>query len=141
MTWVRLLRSERWVREQAVPVVRAVRAGAVRAVLVTTSMWQRGGWDAPVKKPDGSQSVSLLVSGPWNCRFTPRADELAAFISLFHDREDFTTEFDIKAFVIMKCLLKSNVKKSHPPPRAHFPRVPGVFIADRIIVGRYPGIA
>jgi hypothetical protein len=34
------------VRELAVPVVptvRAVRAGAVRAVLATTSMWQRGG--------------------------------------------------------------------------------------------------
>ena len=34
--------------EQAVPVVpvvQAARAGAVRAVLVTTSMWQRGGYN------------------------------------------------------------------------------------------------
>ncbi|HET9971839.1 MAG TPA: hypothetical protein VFQ68_26640 [Streptosporangiaceae bacterium] len=40
-TWVRLFRSERRVREQAVPVARmvqAARAGAVRAALVTTSM-------------------------------------------------------------------------------------------------------
>jgi len=44
----------------------------------------------------------------------------------------------IKPFVIMKCLLKSHARKSHPPPLAHFPRIPGVFIADRIIVGRYP---
>ena len=43
-----------------------------------------------------------------------------------------------KPFVIMKCLLKSHAWKSRPPPRAHFPRVPGTFIADRIIVGRYP---
>ena len=43
--WVRLFRSERRMREQAVPVVRA---GTVRAALVTTSMWQRGGCkDAP----------------------------------------------------------------------------------------------
>jgi len=44
--WVRLLRSEGRVRERAVPVVRvvqAVRSGAVRAALVTTSLWQRGG--------------------------------------------------------------------------------------------------
>jgi len=47
--WVRLFRNERRVWERAVPVVRVVqaaRAGAVRAVLVTTSMWQRGGWGA-----------------------------------------------------------------------------------------------
>src|SRR5690242_16730999 len=43
-----------------------------------------------------------------------------------------------KPFVIMKCLLKSHARKSHPPPQAHFPRVPGTFLADRIIVGRYP---
>ena len=39
--WVRFYRDERRVREQAVPVVRVVqaaRAGAVPAVLVTTSM-------------------------------------------------------------------------------------------------------
>ena len=42
--WVRLFRSERRMREQAVPVVRA---GTVRAALVTTSMWQRGGWESP----------------------------------------------------------------------------------------------
>jgi len=54
------------VREQAVPVVRVVRAarpvragavraaraGAVRAALVTTSMCQRGGWDAPENNPE-----------------------------------------------------------------------------------------
>ncbi|HET9968851.1 MAG TPA: hypothetical protein VFQ68_11485 [Streptosporangiaceae bacterium] len=39
--WVWLFRSERRVREQAVPVVpmvQAARSGAVRAALVTTSM-------------------------------------------------------------------------------------------------------
>jgi hypothetical protein len=38
---------------------------------------------------------------------------------------------------IMKCLSKSHARRSHPPPQAHFPRVPGAFLADRIIVGRY----
>jgi len=46
-----------------------------------------------------------------------------------------------KSFVIMKFLLKSHDWKTHPPLRAHCPRVPGAFMADRIIVGRYPGIA
>jgi len=43
----------------------------------------------------------------------------------------------IRSFAIMKYLLKSHVRKSHPPPQAHFPRVPGSFLADRIIVGLY----
>ena len=43
--------------------------------------------------------------------------------------------------VIMKCLLKSHSRKSHPPPQAHFPRIPGAFLADRIIAGRYPAAA
>ena len=43
-----------------------------------------------------------------------------------------------KPFAIMKRLLKSHARKSHPPPQAHFTRIPGAFIADRIIVGRYP---
>ena len=60
---------------------------------------------------------------------------------LLHDREDFIVCPDYKVFVIMKCLFKSHAWKPHPPPQAHFPRVPGVFLADRIIVGRYPGIA
>ena len=57
-----------------------------------------------------------------------------------HDREGFCTAGSegTKPFAIMKCLLKSHVRKSHPPPQAHFPHVPGAFIADRIIVGRYP---
>jgi hypothetical protein len=59
-------------------------------------------------------------------------DGLAAFLWLFRDREGFS------AFVIMECLLKSHAWKSHPPPQAHFPRIPGAFLADRIIVGRYP---
>ena len=41
-------------------------------------------------------------------------------------------------FAIMKCLLMSHIRKTHPPPQAHFPRVPGAFLADRVIVGRYP---
>src|SRR5690348_4844485 len=41
----------------------------------------------------------------------------------------------IRSFTIMKCLLKSQARKSHPPPRAHLPRVPGAFMADLIIVG------
>jgi len=44
----------------------------------------------------------------------------------------------IRSFAIMKRLLKSYSWKSHPPPQAHFPRVAGAFIADRIIVGLYP---
>ena len=59
--WVRLFRSERRVRERAVPVVRVVRAGAVRAVLVTTSMRQRGGWDAPVN--------NLMIRSQLACPF------------------------------------------------------------------------
>ena len=55
--------------------------------------------------------------------------------------KDFLPEMGTKPSVIMKCLLKSHSRKSHPPPRAHFPRIPGAFLADRIIVGRYPGIA
>jgi len=35
------------VREQAVPVVQAALPVPYKRVLVTTSMWQRGGWDAP----------------------------------------------------------------------------------------------
>jgi len=42
------------------------------------------------------------------------------------------------SFAIMKCLLKSYVWKPHPPLQAHFPRIPGAFLAGRIIVGRYP---
>jgi len=42
-----------------------------------------------------------------------------------------------KSFAIMERLLKSHARWSHPPPQAHFPRVPGTFIADRIIVGHY----
>jgi len=38
----------------------------------------------------------------------------------------------------MKCLLKSHARKSHPSPQAHFLPIPGAFLADRIIVGRYP---
>ena len=52
--------------------------------------------------------------------------------------KDLIPEVGTNSFAIMKCLLKSHARKSHPPPRAHFPRVPGVFLADRIIVGRYP---
>jgi len=31
-----------------------------------------------------------------------------------------------RSFAIMKRLLKSHAQKSHPPPQAHFPRIPGV---------------
>jgi hypothetical protein len=48
--------------------------------------------------------------------------------------KDLIPGMGAKPFVIMKCLLKSRARKSHPPPQAHFPRVPGTFIADRIIV-------
>ena len=50
----------------------------------------------------------------------------------------FIPEVGTKAFAIMKCLLKSYARKSHPPPQAHLTRIPGAFIADQIIVGRYP---
>ena len=67
VTRVRLFRSECRVWERAVPVVhvvsmvRVVRPRAVRAVLVTTSMWQRGGWDAPVN--------NLMVRSQSACSF------------------------------------------------------------------------
>ena len=38
----------------------------------------------------------------------------------------------------MKCLLKYHALKSQPPPQARSPRIPGAFMADHIIVGRYP---
>jgi hypothetical protein len=65
VAWVRLLRSERRVREQAVPVVRVVRVGAVRAALVTTSMWQRGGCkDAPVNNLMVRSQLACSFQGP-----------------------------------------------------------------------------
>ena len=35
--------------------------------------------------------------------------------------KDLIPGMGTKAFVIMKCLLKSRAWKSHPPPQAHFP--------------------
>ena len=55
--------------------------------------------------------------------------------------KDLIPGLGAKSFVIMKFPLKSHTRKSHPPPQTHFPRVPGAFLADRIIVGRSPGIA
>ena len=52
--------------------------------------------------------------------------------------KDLIPEVGTNSFAIMKRLLKSHVWKPHPPPQAHFPRVPGASLADRIIVGRYP---
>jgi len=63
---------------------------------------------------------------------------MAAFSWLSHDREDFCTLWRDKTFVIMKRFFRGHSWESHPPPQAHFPRVRGTFIADRIIVGRYP---
>ena len=60
----------------------------------------------------------------------------------FHGFSMIAKNFDrhpisgIKSFAIMKCLLKSYAWKSHPPLQAHFLRIPGAFIADRIIVGQ-----
>jgi len=79
-----------------------------------------------------------MVSGSWNFRFPLRADGLAAFHGFSMIAKDLILGMGTKPFAIMKCLLKSYARKSHPPPQAHFPRVPGTFIADRIIVGRYP---
>ena len=52
--------------------------------------------------------------------------------------KDLIPGMGTKPFVIMKYLLKGHGRKSHPPLQAHFPRVPGAFMAGRIIVGRYP---
>jgi hypothetical protein len=61
-TWVRFFRGERRVRVREVPVVRVVRAGAVRAVLVTTSMpHRRGSEGAPVN--------NLMVRSQLACSF------------------------------------------------------------------------
>ena len=56
-------------REQVVPVVRvvqAVRAGAVRSTLVTTSMWQRGGWNAPENNPEVSAAAARTTRHCFN---------------------------------------------------------------------------
>jgi len=38
----------------------------------------------------------------------------------------------------MKHQVRCCAWKSHPPPLAHYPRIPGVFIADHVIVCIYP---
>jgi len=44
--------------------------------------------------------------------------------------KDLIPEVGANYFMIMKCLLKSHARKSHPPPQAHFPafRVPSWLI-------------
>ena len=51
--------------------------------------------------------------------------------------KSFIPEVGANSFVIMKCLLKGHVRRSHPSLAAHLTRVPGAFLADRIIVGLY----
>ena len=53
----------------------------------------------------------------------------------------FTPEKGIKPFTIMKRLARHGAWKSHPPPRAHSPRIPGAFLADHVIVCIYPHFA
>jgi hypothetical protein len=66
-------------RGQVVPVVsvvrvvQAARAGAVRAALVTTSMWQRGGWDASANNPSIRGSAACLEGSPYVPFLTSRA--------------------------------------------------------------------
>ncbi len=62
----------------------------------------------------------------------------AAFPRRSHDREDFTTLYGLKAFAIMERLVRCHVRESHPPLRAHFPRIPGTFTAGHVIVWSYP---
>ena len=63
-------------------------------------------------------------------------NNLRACVSMI--AKDLIPEVGTNSFAIMKRLLKSHARKSHRPPQAHFSRVPGAFLADRIIVGRYP---
>ena len=56
----------------------------------------------------------------------------------FHDREDFYTHSGIRPFAIMKHLAGRCAWMSHPPPRAHSPRIPGAFTASHVIVCTYP---
>jgi len=102
-------------------------------------MWQRtGNRDAPVNNLMVRSQLAGSFQGPGIADTPLRAGGMAAFSWLFHDREDFYYLIGEKPFVIMKFLLKGHARKTHPPPQAHFPRVPGAFIADRITVGRYP---
>ena len=50
----------------------------------------------------------------------------------------FAPEKGIKPFVIMKRLARCHAGKSHPPPLAHSPRIPGAFVAGHVIVWIYP---
>jgi len=51
--------------------------------------------------------------------------------------KDFVPEKGIRSFVIMKRLVRRRFRESHPPRLTHSPRIPGAFIAGRVIVGLY----
>jgi hypothetical protein len=66
-------------------------------------MWQRtGNRDAPVNNLMVRSQLAGSFQVPGIADTPPRAGGVAAFSWLFHDREDFTTFFDIKPFVIME---------------------------------------
>ena len=52
--------------------------------------------------------------------------------------EDLVPGNGIRPFAIMKRLAWGRARKSRPPPRAHYPRIPGAFPAGHVIVDIYP---
>ena len=92
-------------------------------------------------RPACSASHRVLVSGALELLIpAPGLPGLAAFAWHFRDREDLTTSFDIKPFAITKRLARRRAWESHPPPRAHSPRIPGAFTAGHVIVWSYPPV-
>ena len=52
--------------------------------------------------------------------------------------KDFVPYTGIKSFAIMKYLVRDYARKSHPPPRTHYPRIPDAFTAGHVIVCSFP---
>ena len=94
--------------------------------------------DAPVNNLMVRSQLACSFSGPWNCRFPPTADRLAAFSSLFHDHEGSYPRNGDKSFRDHEVLAQEPCLEVTSASAGSFSRVPGAFIADRIIVGLYP---
>jgi hypothetical protein len=102
-------------------------------------MWQRRCCkDAPVNNLMVRSQSACSFQGPGTSGSRPGPMGWLRFHGFSMIAKDLIPEVGTNSFAIMKCLLKSRVRRSHLPPRAHFPRVPGAFIADLIIAGRYP---
>jgi len=51
--------------------------------------------------------------------------------------KDFVPIPGIRSFAIMEYLVRHCASKSHPPPRAHYPRIPDAFTAGHAIAWIY----